>query len=150
MFGACILLAFIDTILDLSAHFGVPWDHVLDPAETIWILVADLSVYQALRQQSSDQFGDVVDLRPPRRGAPHYDSVHIHFKFVPYTDVLFRVSTLAEQMCNTQLELAETQDRLSRVERNLGICIETLAADRPEVAELFSSWRVAPSAQRNE
>ena len=38
----------VPSSVDVLSSAFVPWDHVLDPAETIWILVAELSVYQAL------------------------------------------------------------------------------------------------------
>lgn len=92
--------------------------------------------------QASERLQNCTDLRPYVDNTAAHEEVSLLLCYIPLTDVIYRLGTVARELNNTQFQLAELRDRqrdaderVATMQRNLGVCIETLTAQNPSSAD---------------
>lgn len=140
---------------DQMHEHWVPWDYRLRPDQRLVVVICDLALFRAMARVASGDLMDFLDLRPHRRFGPHYEEITLTLHYIPMTEVIYRIGSLAEQLSQTQMQTALATDRARAAElrfaaleqdvavlqRTLGICIEAVCSQSPELAPLFARWR---------
>ena len=124
---------------DQMHEHWVPWDYRLRPDQRLAIGICDLALFRAMARVASGDLMDFLDTRPHRRFGPRYEEITLTFHYIPLTEVIYRIGSLAEQLSQTQMQAALATDRARAAElrfaalgqdivlqRTLGICIEAV------------------------
>ena len=81
------------------ANIGFHGSIVYMPTNVWQSLVCNLAFFRALANFASSELRDFVDIRPHRPFGPHFEEITVAFLYVPLTNVIYRIGSLAELGC---------------------------------------------------